>query len=46
MLGAIFGGHCPINCVNEKLQEIVLVVFFFSNPSCFLGGDSKRKKHD
>lgn len=25
--------HCPINCVNEKLQEIVLVVFFFSNPS-------------
>ena len=35
--------HCPINCVNEKLQGSVPVVFSFQTPHFFLRGDSKRK---
>jgi hypothetical protein len=36
--------HCPINCVNEKLQGSVLVVFFFSNPSLIFGRGFEKKK--
>jgi hypothetical protein len=38
--------HCPINCVNEKLQGSVPVVFFFSNPSFFFERGFEKKKHD